>query len=148
MNTQSHGKQGYEISTEKQETFNDMGEICVHSVHFLVIPEARTEIMQLRVVITTLLFIKTKIQLLRFRARNIRAYYNMSTPNMSNIHCTGTHMSATVLIQTINQFCSNLYSRKKKYFSELLHVDAGPHNRIEVLTASSNKPDKAQLLPD
>lgn len=71
MNTQSHGKQDYEISTEKQETFNDMGEICVDSVHFLVIPEARTEIIQLRVVITTLLFIKTKIQLLHVSEQRI-----------------------------------------------------------------------------
>lgn len=71
----------------------------------------------------------------------------MSTPNMSSIYCMATHMSATVLIQTINQFCPNLYSRKKKYFGEPLHIDAGPHDRIEVLTASSNKPDKVQLLP-
>lgn len=72
----------------------------------------------------------------------------MPTPNMSNIYCMATYMSATVLIQTINQSCPNLHSRKKKYFSEPLHVDAGLHNRIEVLTASSNKPDKVQLLPD
>lgn len=65
MDTQSYGKQGYEISTEKQETFNDMDENCVQSGFiFLVIPEARMEIIQLRVVITILLFIKTKIQLL------------------------------------------------------------------------------------
>lgn len=34
MDTQSYGKQGYEISTEEQETFNDMGENCVHQVLF------------------------------------------------------------------------------------------------------------------
>lgn len=27
---QSYGKQNYEISTEKQGTYNDMGEICVY----------------------------------------------------------------------------------------------------------------------
>lgn len=65
MDTQSYGKQGYEISTEEQETFNDMGENCVQSGFiFSVIPKARMEIIQLRVVITIFLFIKTKIQLL------------------------------------------------------------------------------------
>lgn len=65
MDTQPYGKQGYEISVEKQETFNDMGEICVQSGFiFSVTPEARIEIIQLRVVITIFLFIKTKIQLL------------------------------------------------------------------------------------
>lgn len=29
VDMQSYGKQAYEISIEKQETYNDMGEICV-----------------------------------------------------------------------------------------------------------------------
>lgn len=61
---QSYDKQGYAISTEKQETFNYMDEICGQLGVFLVIPEARIESKQLRVVITIFLFIKIKIQLL------------------------------------------------------------------------------------
>ena len=92
VDMQSYGKQGYKISTEKQETYNDKDEFCVHL--FLLTVGTRTLIIQVinkNIVIATL---TTKIPAFTsFRASNIRAHYSMSTSNISSIYCRATYMA-------------------------------------------------------
>lgn len=94
------------------------------------------------IVITTL---ETRIPAFTsFRARDIRAHYNISTLNMSRTSCTAgpcpDSVHKSILPKPLLQ--------EKKYFREPLHASADPRNRTDVLSTISTKPAKVQLLPD
>lgn len=122
LDMQSYGKQNYEISTEKQGTYNDMGEICVY-LFFLLVLGTRIVIIQVinkTMAITTL---KTKIAAFTsFRAKNIRAHY-VSTPNMSNIYRRATHMAGPGLDSDYKSILSKPLLQKEKNIS-------GSHHRF------------------